>query len=118
MGEPEVGNGPRCGSPGFVLDYEEVDIEVGVQRHLIGGLCPSCGGLPVNQCCGTWDFQPHARWCRDHPDDKSGLDWPKFVEVAVVRWKLYGEHHHRREVHGVVLDDTDPCHKCQKEFGG
>ena len=117
MGESEVGRCPRCGIQGFVLDYEEVDIEVGVQRRLIGGLCPSCGGLLVNHCCGAWDFQPHATWCRDQPA-KPGLDWAKFSEVSMVRWRPHGDHHHRCEVHGIVFADTEPCIKCQKEFGG
>ena len=54
---------PKCGSEGFEELKDEVDIGVGTQEHLIGGVCPKCGEMSVCPKCGAWDFQEHHDWC-------------------------------------------------------
>ena len=54
---------PKCGLEGEKLE-EEVDIGVGVQKHLIGMECKNCGQMTVCNSCGQWDYLPHYTWCK------------------------------------------------------
>ena len=50
--------------------YEEVDIGVGVQKHLVGWECPEHGGLcGVCSSCGVAEKvgYTHQVWCLDKP---------------------------------------------------
>lgn len=60
-------NCPKCKGPGELLQ-DEIDIGVGVQVHVIGFECPSCGQMAVCNDCGAWDFQPHGNWCGELGD--------------------------------------------------
>ena len=53
---------PKCGEIGEEIS-EEVDIGVGVQKHLIGMECKKCGQIAVCNSCGQWDGSPHYTWC-------------------------------------------------------
>jgi primosomal protein N' len=46
---------PDCGEP---LDYDEVDIGVGMQRGNYG--CPNCGWVPKPYACGYCGSSLHA----------------------------------------------------------
>jgi transcription elongation factor Elf1 len=59
-------NCPKCNATNVEEFAEEVDIGVGVQRHLVGVTCPVCGQLSVCSGCGVWDFQVHATWCLEN----------------------------------------------------
>ncbi len=54
---------PKCGAEGAVELAEEVDIGVGIQRHVYGYECSECGQIAVCISCGMPDFLPHAKWC-------------------------------------------------------
>jgi len=53
---------PKCGGLAEEL-AEEVDIGVGIQRHVYGAECPECGQIALCHGCGAWDFQKHMDWC-------------------------------------------------------
>ena len=54
---------PKCGCKNCDLITNDVDIGVGMQSVVIGADCFKCG--PMSRCleCGTWDFEPHHKWC-------------------------------------------------------
>ena len=60
-------NCPKCNHPDVEEDVVEVDIGVGIQRHLQGCVCPVCGPLAVHDCCGGWEFSGHCAWCNHAP---------------------------------------------------
>ena len=52
--------------------YEEVDIGVGIQRHLAGWECHEHGGIcGVCVSCGVADRigLTHRSWCNEHPGE-------------------------------------------------
>jgi hypothetical protein len=54
---------PKCHIGGAYELFDEVDIGVGVQKHVYGYDCPLCGQIGVCASCGALDFRPHASWC-------------------------------------------------------
>lgn len=53
---------PKCNDPRADELCEEVDISVGIQKHVFGCDCPVCGTLGICSICGRWDFEacdPH-----------------------------------------------------------
>jgi hypothetical protein len=56
---------PVCGNPEAEECAEEVDIGVGMQRHVWGFECPTCGQIPVHWCCGG--VNTHPAWCNYAP---------------------------------------------------
>lgn len=56
-------NCPKCNQPGATECADEVDIGVGIQKHVWGFECATCGQIAVLYCCGKLDFQGHAAWC-------------------------------------------------------
>jgi hypothetical protein len=56
---------PICGRVDTEECAEEVDIGVGVQRHIWGYVCATCGELPVCSHCGAVgdDAKDHFMWC-------------------------------------------------------
>lgn len=56
---------PEC-KVELVPEYQEVDIEVGVQSAMVGAVCPNCGcGFATCSSCGAFDFEKHETWCLD-----------------------------------------------------
>lgn len=58
---------PLCSFPSELeLIYEEVDIGVGVQRHVSGAECPQCGArFACCDHCGAFEFEQHHSWCSE-----------------------------------------------------
>ena len=56
---------PKCQQDTAEILIESVDIGVGVQEHIIGAECRTCGQMAPCNTCGYWDFQGHAKWCED-----------------------------------------------------
>lgn len=56
-------NCPKCNRPDVEVLAVEVDIGVGVQTHVQGWDCPTCGQLAAQSCCGAV-FPEHQGWCR------------------------------------------------------
>ena len=54
---------PKCGGHDVDEWADEVDIGVGVQRHVRGIECATCGQIALLDCCRAWDFQPHTEFC-------------------------------------------------------
>jgi transcription elongation factor Elf1 len=56
---------PVCNLEGAVECADEVDIGVGVMRHVWGFECPHCGEVPVCSECGGVGTEPgdHFSWC-------------------------------------------------------
>jgi hypothetical protein len=46
---------------------DEVDIGVGVQKHVFGYECEACGQIGICSECGIPDGLPHASFCRSKP---------------------------------------------------
>lgn len=63
---------PTCGGPAEE-DVVEVDIGVGVQKHVTGYVCQRCGEIPVCSGCGGINGE-HRSWCEclKDPALKSG----------------------------------------------
>ena len=58
---------PKCNKSGFEVEYQEVDLEVGIDKVLIGGFCKECGYLTVCMGCGAWEgLRPCFGWCSIH----------------------------------------------------
>lgn len=59
-------NCPHCNSHRLEEVAEEVDIGVGVQRHVTGWECLECGSA-IAACphCGRPEGEGHAAWCAD-----------------------------------------------------
>lgn len=55
-------NCPVCNNPCAEECADEVDIGVGIQKHVYGFECPVCGQIPVCSTCGGLG-ENHARWC-------------------------------------------------------
>jgi len=55
-------NCPLCNCPDCVECADEVDIGVGIQRHVYGYECQHCGQIPVCNTCGAVG-DDHAKWC-------------------------------------------------------
>lgn len=53
---------PMCGTKSFEKQVDEIDIGVGIQEHVFGGICSECGPIPFQECCGMWGLT-HANWC-------------------------------------------------------
>ena len=53
---------PRCGGLDFEVLKDEVDIGVGIQTRVYGGVCKKCGGIILCETCGGWDGR-HEVWC-------------------------------------------------------
>ncbi len=56
-------NCPICKNPKCEECADEVDIGVGVQRHVFGYECPDCGQLAVCSTCGVVGNLPHHPVC-------------------------------------------------------
>lgn len=54
-----------CNKEGCSELANEVDIGVGVQRHIFGFECIECGQMSVCSVCGAIGEQPHRLWCSD-----------------------------------------------------
>lgn len=59
-------NCPKCNQHGAEECADEVDIGVGIQKHVWGCECPACGQLAIHSCCGKWEFQGHATHCQNY----------------------------------------------------
>ena len=55
---------PKCGKRQATEQAEEVDIGVGIQRHVYGYECPDCGLLVKCDNCGGID-NDHMKWCKE-----------------------------------------------------
>jgi hypothetical protein len=53
---------PRCRGKDFEIVKDEVDIGVGVQTRVLGGICAVCGDISLCDMCGGWDGR-HEVWC-------------------------------------------------------
>ena len=53
---------PRCRGKDFEVVKDEVDIGVGIQTRVFGGMCKTCGDFPLCEMCGGWDGH-HEVWC-------------------------------------------------------
>lgn len=54
---------PGCDGPCEEV-ADEVDIGVGIQRHVTGVICPTCGEIAFCPECGTAiDVKKHSAWC-------------------------------------------------------
>ena len=52
---------PKCHKPIAMILTEDIDIGVGVQRHIIGADCLDCGQLTPCNTCGSWvECFPHC----------------------------------------------------------
>lgn len=63
-------NCPKCNTPGAEELADEVDIGVGIQKHVYGYECLQCGQLSVCPHCGVLEMEngsPHRAWCQDAP---------------------------------------------------
>jgi hypothetical protein len=58
---------PTCGNKDAEELADEVDIGVGVQKHVYGCNCPDCGQLACCSTCGYWDGK-HSTWCLENYD--------------------------------------------------
>ena len=56
---------PLCNLEGVMECAEEVDIGVGIQRHVYGWDCVNCGQIGICYKCGVPNGIPHAKWCSD-----------------------------------------------------
>lgn len=63
---PDTCNCPKCNQSGCEILAHEVDIGVGIQRHVYGFDCATCGQISVCDECGQPDFLPHAKWCKEN----------------------------------------------------
>jgi len=61
---------PKCGTHKLQEVTEEVDIGVGVQKHLLGYECLKCG-IAIAACplCGVPEGERHKAWCPDALDE-------------------------------------------------
>jgi hypothetical protein len=57
-------NCPKCNGPCEEL-ADEVDIGVGILRHVYGWDCPTCGQIAKCPNCGAPETE-HAAWCREN----------------------------------------------------
>jgi len=65
---------PKCGSPGFEIIDEDVDIGVGTQPHILYGECLMCGQVEYCDMCGAWETKEgvlHEQWCVYHTKEAS-----------------------------------------------
>lgn len=63
--EPSQVRNCTCGVTMSEL-VEEVDIGVGVQRHVRGYECPGCGvQVALRDCCGSDVGEAHRAWCEE-----------------------------------------------------
>ncbi len=60
---------PKCEKQAVEEIYEEVDIGVGIQRHLYGLFCPDCGEIAICSTCGMPDCKPHQPYCANLKSD-------------------------------------------------
>lgn len=58
-------NCPKCNQNCCEELAEEVDIGVGIQKHVFGYECEACGQFSVCNNCGAIEGVPHASWCHD-----------------------------------------------------
>ncbi len=54
---------PKCQKEGAAECTDEVDIGVGIQKHVFGAECEHCGQMSLCNACGAWDFETHQSWC-------------------------------------------------------
>lgn len=54
---------PKCNEVGVEELADEVDIGVGIIRHVFGLECRNCGEIGICGTCGAFDFQPHKQYC-------------------------------------------------------
>lgn len=55
-------NCPICNRPNVEEHADEVDIGVGVQKHIYGYICDECGEIAVCPICGGLANQ-HSEYC-------------------------------------------------------
>jgi hypothetical protein len=58
-------NCPKCHGPGAEEIADEVDIGVGIMRHVTGWDCMECGQIAACYSCGVPDFLPHRKGCEE-----------------------------------------------------
>lgn len=84
-----------CGREGVPV-YDEVDIGVGVQKHLVAFECLIHGGIcGVAGCCGVLDRigERHAVWCPTTPSkeitaESFDAETDKLAAKVVERFRL------------------------------
>ena len=54
---------PKCGCKEAEEIVEEVDIGVGVQRFVVGYICPKCREFSICSGCGAPEGTACERWC-------------------------------------------------------
>lgn len=62
---------PKCGNSECEVLNDEVDIGVGIQKHLLGFDCPTCGQIAACNECGFPDCLPHHCLCSQFKTEKS-----------------------------------------------
>jgi hypothetical protein len=83
-------NCPKCNNDGATPVYDEVDIGVGMLKHLLGWECSFCGNVAACNECGHPEGT-HAAWCNSYTRPKviyiaspySGPEQAKNVGVQV-----------------------------------
>jgi len=55
---------PACGMGGFEIVQDDVDIGVGIQEHILGGVCKQCAQIEFCSSCGGWGGK-HEQWHED-----------------------------------------------------
>ena len=68
-------NCPVCNNPNAEECAHEVDIGVGIQKHVYGYECPSCGQIAVCGRCGGVGTR-HAEYCHDQPEQADDFEPP------------------------------------------
>ncbi len=55
---------PMCNKRGLVGLYEEIDIGMGIQKHLIGYECHACDEplIPICDSCQVMEGKEHKEW--------------------------------------------------------
>lgn len=73
---------PKCRLPHAEEIIDEVDIGVGIQRHLRGWACGGCGLVAACDRCGRPDPE-HAEWCetlKEEGPEEYGFPYDRLVE--------------------------------------
>lgn len=86
---------PKCGNPECEVLNDEVDIGVGIQKHLLGFDCPACGQIAACNECGFPDHLPHHCLCSQFKTEKpmntikltaDRNETAKIIHQAMIKW--------------------------------